>query len=181
MTIHAPVPVAAVPNERGAVRRRPRAFWPLVGSIAVLSLGGFVGGVSFVADRTGAGLGADPSWLAETPVADFLVPGLLLLGVDGIGGLALIVGLIWRRPEWHVGKHHWSWVGSIAVGAMLVAWIGYEFVVLPATTILQPILIGVGIAMIGIPLLPAMRAHDAGPQRDGRRSRSLDAGWGGAA
>ena len=46
---------------------------------------------------------------------------------------------------------------SIVFGAVLVLWIVYELFVLPETLILQPILIGVGLAIAGIPLLPSMR------------------------
>ena len=39
-------------------KRRPIALWPLLAVMGFLSIGAFVGGVSFVVDRTGAGLGA---------------------------------------------------------------------------------------------------------------------------
>jgi hypothetical protein len=73
--------------------------------MAFLSIGGFVGGVSFVVDRTGAGLGAELSWLEETPVSDFLLPGLFILAVYAIGTLVLMAGLTWRsRPGLSVGS-----------------------------------------------------------------------------
>jgi hypothetical protein len=152
--------------------RRPAALWPLLVVMGFLSIGGFVGGVSFVVDRTGAGLGAKLSWLEGTPVDDFLLPGLFLLGVYAIGCMILIAGLTWRvspgplrRLDSVLGVH-WSWAGTILVGAILIAWILYEFTIFSDRIVLQPILIGVGALMVAIPLLPSMRRHYA---RNGRR------------
>jgi hypothetical protein len=77
---------------------RPWQIWPLIGLLGFLSLGGFIGGLSFVLDSGGAGLGANVSWLQETPVSDFFLAGLFILGVYGIGSLILMVGLVWRTP-----------------------------------------------------------------------------------
>jgi hypothetical protein len=167
-TIHGSMQASAASEQaRPTTERRPRALWPLVGVTAFLSVGGFVGGISFIRDRTGDGLGAELSWLERTPVHDFLLPGMFLLGVYGIGSSALIVGLTSRR--------RWAWMGAMAMGATLVAWILYEFVILPDTMILQPILVGVGLAMLAIPPLPSMRRYygvarpGAGPIAGARR------------
>lgn len=154
-------------NERIPSSRRPRLLWPLLGLLGVLSLGGFVGGLSFVRDRTGAELGASLTWLQKTPVEDFFLPGLFLLGVYGIGSLLLMAGLPWRwspgpfrRMDAGLG-HHWSWVGAIVQAVVLVVWILFEFVVLPDQMPLQPILIGVGVLMIALSLSPSLRGFYA--------------------
>jgi hypothetical protein len=131
--------------------------------LGLLVVGGFDGGLAFVMDRTGASLGAKLSWLARTPVNDFLLPGLFLLGVYGIGGLILIAGLITRgapgplRSLDRAWGYHWAWVGSIAFGATLVLWIVYELLVMPEAMFLQPVLIVVGLGISGLPLLPSLR------------------------
>lgn len=156
-------PPIALPNERIPESRRPRLLWPLIGLLGMLSLGGFIGGLSFVRDRTGADLGARLSWLQKTPVDDFFLPGLFLLGVYGIGCLLLMAGLAWRSSPGPIRRldarlgHHWAWIGAIGQGAVLVAWILYEFVVLPDQMLLQPILIGVGMLMVGLSLTPSLR------------------------
>jgi hypothetical protein len=146
-------------------KRRPAALWPLLVLMGILSLGGFVGGVSFVGDPTGAGLGARISWLEETPVNDFLLPGLFLLSVYTVGTLILMAGLIWRfSPGWirrldrWLG-HHWSWTGTMLIGTILITWILYEFTIFSERIALQPILLGVGMLMIAIPWLPSMRRY----------------------
>ena len=153
--------------EPTSVERRPRALWALIPLVGILSLGGFDGGLSFVTDPTGASLGAKLSWLDRTPVPDFRLPGLFMLLVFGIGGLAVIAGLILTpspgpldRLDRAVG-YHWSWAGSIALGAVLVIWIAYELAVMPETTFLQPTLIVIGLFIAGIPFVPSMRRHYA--------------------
>ena len=142
---------------------RPRQLWPLLGLLGFLSLGGFIGGLSFVLDSSGAGLGANVSWLEETPVSDFFLPGLFLFGVYGIGSLILMMGLVWRMPEGPPPHRdakrgrRWARIGTIAQGATLVIWILYEFVVLPEQILLQPILIGVGLLMVLLALMPSVR------------------------
>lgn len=157
---------------------RPLLLWPLFGLLGLLSLGGFVGGLSFVRDRTGADLGAKLSWLQKTPVHDFFLPGLFLLGVYGIGSLLLMAGLAWRWSPGPVPRldtglgHHWAWFGAIGQGAALVVWILYEFVVLPNQMLLQPILIGVGLLIVVLALMPSMRrfyASGRSPGFTGRR------------
>jgi hypothetical protein len=157
MALHGSIRAGASLAVPARASRRPPALWALVVPMAFLSIGGAYGGLSFLADRTGSGLGADPSWLEGTPVGDFLLPGLFLFGVYGIGAAVLIGGLIWRRPAWALWSRHWSWLGTIGMGAILIAWIVYELLIFDDRMILQPILITVGLAMIAIPLLPSMR------------------------
>lgn len=145
--------------------RRPWALWPLLVLMTVLVAGGFQGGISFVADPTGAGLGADLAWLERTPVDDFRWPGVALLSVFAVGTLLAMAGLVWRpspgplRRVDRVLGHHWSWVATIAIATFLIVWIVYEFAVLPATMFLQPALIGVAATMIGLCAVPSMRRH----------------------
>jgi hypothetical protein len=177
--------IAPPAKDRMRASKRPGLLWPLLGLLALLSGGGFVGGLSFVRDRTGADLGAKLSWLQETPVNDFFLPGLFLLGVYGIGSLLLMTGLAWRwspRPLRRLNAglgHHWAWVGAIGQGAALVTWILYEFVVLPDQMLLQPILIGVGLLMVVLALMPSMRRFyatgAAGISMEGGELRGIDA------
>jgi len=152
-------------REQPAPRHRPPMLWPLLVMMGILSIGGFIGGISFVAEPTGEGLGARLSWLDQAPVSDFLLPGLFLLVVYGLVPLLLMGGLVWRfspgflrRVDGRVG-YRWSWAGTIAVGSVLIVWIVYEFTLLPQRIVLQPILLAVGALMVALPLLPSMRRY----------------------
>ena len=153
--------------------RRPATVWLEVTLLAFLALGGFVGGVAFVTDPTGASIGAKLAWLEKTPVSDFLLPGLFLLVVYAIGSLVLIAGLVWRPAPGVLGRidaalhQHWAWPGTIAMGATLVVWILYELTIFSERMVLQPILLGVGAAMIAICAAPSIRRYTAIPSQHG--------------
>ena len=161
-------PQAVVPGAE--VRpERPFALYPLVLLIGVLSIAGFIGGWSLVTDPTGEAMQADLAWLEGTPVSDFLLPGLFLFFVYGLFGVSVIAGLWTRRSfgplrtlDRHSG-HHWAMWGAIAIGTVLVAWIAYELVVIPDVIWLQPALMGVGLAIVGLTLLPSLRAYGREP------------------
>ncbi len=155
--------------------RRPGILWPLVAAMAFLSLGGLTGGLAMITDPTGTSIGADPGWLRHTPVSDFLLPGLFILVVYGCAVAACIVGLIWRIEPGRLRRvdarlaHTWAWVGTIAIGAVLVLWIAFELVIMSDVIWLQPALVCVGLLMIGVPSVPSMRrwyAVRAGERRD---------------
>ena len=144
-------------------------MWLEIGLLAFLAIGGFVGGLAFVTDPTGASIGARSTWLEETPVSDFLLPGLFLLVVFGIGSLVLISGLLWRPAPGVLGRidatlhHHWAWLGTIVMGCTLVAWILFELMIFSERMVLQPILLGVGVAMVAICAVPSIRRSYAIP------------------
>ena len=150
-------------------RARPLALYPLLLMIGTLSLAGLFGGWSLMTDRTGGSLQADPAWLERTPVNDFLVPGLFLFLVYGLFGLVLIWGLWTGRSFGALTRldrrtgHHWSWWGAIALGSILVAWIAYELFVIPEVIWLQPALAVMGLAIVGLALLPSTRAYGGRP------------------
>jgi hypothetical protein len=155
-------------------------MWIVIALLTFLSMGGFVGGVSFILDPTGSALGAQLAWLEATPVSDFLLPGLFLLVVYALGSLALIAGLVWLPAPRVLGRidrtlhHHWAWLGTIAMGVTLVVWILYEFALFPDRIALQPILIGLGLALIALSAVPSMRLYAAAgapAQRDGGDQR----------
>ena len=81
--------------------------------LVVLMGGGWFGGLSFVTDPSGAGLGMTtaelPDWLV-----DFALPGVALLVLFGLLPLVPIVLLLRGDAR--------GWPATAAVGAMLVLW-----------------------------------------------------------
>jgi CDP-diglyceride synthetase len=80
-----------------------------------IGIGALAGGLGMVIDPSGEQLGMSTEWLANSPFADFFVPGLLLLIVNGIGNLAGGVATLRR----------YRYAGNLAMvlGAFLVIWI----------------------------------------------------------
>lgn len=167
-------PSGGRPGCRGSA---PPPVRPLpVGAPARLDLDrGAPGGSSLIADQTGASLRADLAWLDHTPIGDFLLPGLFLFLVNGVFDLILIAGL-WtqrsRRRDRSTGPH-WSCWGTIAAGAVLVAWIVYELIMIADVSWLQPALAALGLATVGLALLPSIRAYDRQRPRQEDGSMSL--------
>ena len=96
-------------------------------------------GLMFIGDPTGASIGLPPGWIEGTPFGSYLIPGLYLLLMNGVGMLVL-AGLILLR--------HWSapWLTAI-LGVGLIVWILVQLVVMPETMILQWIFLATGVVL----------------------------------
>ena len=120
---------------RGSVhRRRPggqngdvrllRGFTLAV--LAVLVAGGWFGGLSFLTDPSGAGLGMTTAELPDWPLlADYTLPGVALLVLLGLLPLVPIALLLRHDPR--------GWPATSAVGALLVLWMLGQLVAIGMT------------------------------------------------
>ncbi len=82
---------------------------------ALIGLGAVGGGFLLITDPSGEALGLPLSLLEKSPFPDFLIPGLFLLAVNGIGSL-IGAGLSFT------GKRY-APESAMILGAILVAWI----------------------------------------------------------
>ena len=80
-----------------------------------VGIGAVVGGLGLSLDPSGGSLGLPRELLEQTPFETFLVPGIVLLAVNGLGSLAGAVASFTRR--------RYSGEVAIALGCFLVAWI----------------------------------------------------------
>lgn len=143
------------------IQTRPPSVYLLVFLLLFLSVNALVGGGLLVADPSGGLMGMPVSLLGGSPFADYLVPGVVLFGVLGV----LPVGAVWAllaRPDLpalrgleHLTREHWSWSAALAVGAALIVWIVVQMTVLSFW--LQPVLLALGVAVVGVCLFPAVR------------------------
>jgi len=95
------------------MRKRPY-IW--LGVLQVfIGIGAVAGGAGLALDPSGESLGMPLELLEETPFATFLIPGIVLFAVNGMGSLTGAIASFARR--WYAGQ------AAIALGAFLIAWI----------------------------------------------------------
>ena len=91
------------------------------------------------ATRRRRSIGLPPGWIEGTPFGSYLVPGLYLFAMNGIGMLVLAALIVLR---------HWSapWLTAI-LGVGLIIWILVQLAVMPETMILQWIFLATGLVL----------------------------------
>jgi hypothetical protein len=128
--------------------------WITVLLLVVLIAGGWVGGIGFLTDPSGSGLGMTTDQLPRWPLLDdYTVPGVLLLLGFGVLPLPAVVLLARRRP--------FGFLAAAGVGLLLVAWMLAQFaaigVLLPG---MQFGFLAVGGVLIALGLTGARLARD---------------------
>ena len=81
----------------------------------LIGIGAIPAGLLLVIDPSGEIMSMPLDILAGSPFPNFLVPGIFLLAVNGIGNIIGAV-LTFRR-------HRWTGLVAMGLGAFLVAWI----------------------------------------------------------
>jgi hypothetical protein len=147
-----------------AARRagRPAPVLGMLGVLVFLGISATAGGIALI---VGAARPPD-KWLDGIPVVEtWTVPGLVLGVGFGLGSLLVAYGVL-RRPRWPVlapvertTGHHWAWAGTLVLGVGHIAWIALELVFLPEPSALQVVYGAVGVALVTLPMLPAVRRY----------------------
>jgi len=119
----------------------------------MVAIGAIPAGYAYVKDPSGAGLGTSVDLLVNSPLKDFLIPGLFLLIVNGFGQLGAAVFSILNKPV--AGK-----IG-IFLGFVLMLWIVIQVWWISLSSFMQPLFFGIGLfeAMLGWTII---RKHASG-------------------
>ena len=128
----------------------------------IVALGALVAGSAFMADPSGAMLGMTTRFLEHSPFASFLVPGIVLFVVNGVGQLACAI-LVMRKRQFAARF-------SIAFGIILCGWIVGQWLWLSGTSWLQPTIFAIGVAEVALGFGLVPRAHQ---RIDGPRISAL--------
>lgn len=125
---------------------------------ALIGVSATLCGLGLVADPSGAVLGMSPTLLVRSPFETFLIPGLVLTAVVGLGHLVGATLTLTRRDE--------AVAAALCLGVVLCGWIGAQWLWLTDTLWLQPVIFCVGLSELGLALVQAR------PRRDDRPSAS---------
>jgi hypothetical protein len=115
--------------------------WASIGLLVVLGLGALAGGLSLVAQPDGGVMGFDRSILLGSPFSDFLLPGVVLGGLFGVGSFA-VAWLAWRR-------HPVAPFLAFAIGFGQMLWIAVELAIIHELSWLHPAMFTVGMLIAG--------------------------------
>ena len=119
----------------------PRKNKGLVNGLGVLQmfigLGAVGGGLGLVLEPNGANLGIPLELLKNSPFSTYLVPGIVLLMVNGLGSLVGAVASFKRY--WCAGEI------AIALGLFLVVWIMLQVYWFTAFHWLHALYLGIGL------------------------------------
>lgn len=127
-------PTRAAPRPRLALGLL-RGFTALLS--ALLGVGALVNGLQLVLDPSGASVGLRTELLAGSPFSSYLIPGLILAVLVGLTQVAAALSTI-RRPA--QGP-----LLTLIAGALLMGWIGGQWLFLTETHWLQPTCFGLGL------------------------------------
>lgn len=114
--------------------------------LIVLGIAALAGGGAFIYDPSGGALKMPVSFLEHSPFANYLVPGIILFGIIGIGSTVVAVLTVKKIKYYEL---------YIALkGVILMGWILIQMIMIGNTSILQPILFiyGLVITVLGLVL-----------------------------
>jgi hypothetical protein len=115
------------------------AAWITATFLVVLGIGATAGGVALVAAPDGSVMQMPLSYLDGSPFADYLVPGLVLLGLFGIGSLvaaAMVLLRLWFAP-----------LVAFVIGSGQMIWIVVQLAIIREFSWLQPAMFTVGMVI----------------------------------
>lgn len=114
---------------------------------AMCAFFGYLGGVMFFVDPSGKVYGLDFA-LESLPVDDFLLVGLWLFVVYGVGFTLVTYALRTRKP--------WGWVGAVGLSLVWVGWIAVETYLLGVSPFIDAWLVPPVLSLILL-FLPGVR------------------------
>jgi hypothetical protein len=124
---------------------RPGYVWLAVVLELFTAIGAIPVGLSLIRDPTGAGVGLPHDWIEASPFGSYLVPGLYLVAVNGVGML-VVAGL-------SVARHATApWLTGI-LGTGLLIWILVQLLVMPEVSPLQAVFGSIAAVLMGIATL----------------------------
>ena len=145
---------------------QPRNWRVVLATLQVLiGISAVAGGIGLVSDPSGQNVGMSPAALATSPFSDYLIPGVVLLVVNGggnlLGGWVSLTGL------------RWCGHAAIALGLFLMAWITVQVWWIGLVHWLQPMFFSLGVAQLGLGIGVWRRSFQGNERPHSRRSAEI--------
>jgi len=144
---------------QSSARSLPVIAWLAVVLEVFLGLGALFGGGALILAPDGHLLGMPVKLLAGSPFPSFLVPGIILFGLIGVGPL-MAAAITLRRQAM-------APLAAVAVGVTLIGWVSVEMVVLAGLGSLAwtlYLVLGASIAAIGVGWWRSSRRNGKHPE-----------------
>ena len=108
-------------------------------ALALLGLGALAGGIALVAAPDGSVMHLDLGLLGGSPFADYMVPGLLLGVLFGVGSFVVVA----------LGLRHAAVAPflAFAIGVAQMVWITVELAIIRELSFLHPVCFGLGLVI----------------------------------
>ncbi|HXI45206.1 MAG TPA: hypothetical protein VNH13_02800 [Candidatus Acidoferrales bacterium] len=107
--------------------------------LALLGVAALGGGAFLIASPDGSAMQWTTAMLEGSPFADFLLPGIILGGLFGVGSLAVAaLGLRHARSAPFL---------AFAIGAAMMIWIAVELAIIGEFSFLHPTMFAIGLAI----------------------------------
>ena len=113
--------------------------------LAMVAAGALPAGLAMIIDPSGADTGMDVQILSGSPFRSFLIPGMILFTINGLGSLTGAMLTFFRRDlAGYLG---------ILFGMALMIWIGFQVYWISYASVLQPLFFGIGTAEVVLGLI----------------------------
>ena len=122
------------------------------GLLLITSISAIYAAIAFIADPSGAALGMSTEELVHSPFRDFLIPGIVLLIINGILPIIILLLMLLRY------KYYPQLV--LFQGVLLSCWIIIQVIMLRDLHVMHVIMItfGISLTLIGLLLLRHTKA-----------------------
>jgi hypothetical protein len=107
-----------------------------------IGVGAVAGGLGLALDPSGESVGIPLELLEGTPFATFLVPGIVLFAVNGLGSLTGAIASF--------ARHRYAGHAAMALGAFLMAWILVQVYWFAGFHLLHWLYLGLGIVELAL-------------------------------
>jgi hypothetical protein len=130
------------------MEKNSRSRWLAIalGSLQIfIGLGAVAGGLVMMLDPSGSGMGFTIDLLQDSPFSSYLIPGLFLFLVNGVGSL---LGSILTFIQYR-------YAGEIAIilGVIMITWIVIQVLIINYIHWMHPLYIGLGLLELFLGIL----------------------------